>query len=215
MFRGVFAAVILLSGVAVDDGAKAVLERTRSSTTTYASYEWMTVRDEEGANLDGWAAEFHRGDWHRIETQWRHALTNCRTGDAYIYEVSSGTLRQFDDKQNATCGVTSAGGIESVERLPSVSIKPYGRLDFIRVTDARRIRNYQVDSRGLLVRADWFQRDGSRFPCLIQEPVAILRVLPAQDIFSVKSIAKAVTPERYRQNPMPATAKGPSGKSCS
>ena len=214
MLRSILAGILLLAGAPTVDGANAILARSRNSMATYASYQWIILRDAEGANLDGWSAEFHRGKWHRIENRWVHVLANCVTGDAHIYEISTGRTRQFRDEQNATCGITGFGDIESVVRLPSVSVKPFGRLDFIRVTDKKRIRHYQVDARGALVRVDWFQRDGSRYPCLIQEPLEISSVLPSPDLFSVNSLARTVTPEKYRHAPGVISSTGPSGSSC-
>ena len=215
MLRGALAAVLLLSGAATSNSGESALARSRNTTATYASYQWMIQRDGEGANGDGWAAEFHHGVWHRIENGFRHALANCRTGDAYVYELSTGESHHFQDKLNANCGITSAGGIESAVRLGGLSTKLFGRLDVFKVIDSERTRHYEVNNFGALIRVDWFPRDGSRYPCLIQQPVAIFSKLPFDDIFSVKSLISTVTPEEYRHRPSRVSNTGPSGKNCS
>ena len=214
MLRGILAGIVLLAGASSDDVANAILERSRNSTATYASYQWFIARNADGGNSDGWFSEFHRGNLHRIENRWVRVLANCVTGDTHIYEISTGQTRQFQDENNAICGITGFGDIESVDRLPSVTIKPFGKLDFIRVTDKKRIRHYQVDLRGVLVRVDWFQRDGSPYPCIIQVPIEVRPALPARDIFSVKSLARTVTPEKFRHAPEIVSSIGPSGLSC-
>lgn len=207
-------AVVVLGGGAADDGARAVLARTKTTSATYASYGWMTSRDGSGSNEDSWASEFHSGDWHRIENRWRHVLANCRTHDLFEYEVATGELKRGKDADSSACGITLDGGIDSVVRLASVKSNLYGKLDAIRVTDERRVRRYQVDTRGILVRVDWRARDGSQFPCLDQEPIAILPTLPSKNIFTEKSLAKTVTPEAYQTRPSKMSETAPSGKRC-
>jgi hypothetical protein len=209
----ILAAAAILGCGASDDDTRAVLASTKTTAATYASYQWMIERGENGENEDGWAAEFNSGDWHRIENRFRHVLGNCRTHELFEFEVATGEVRHGKDTGSAVCGVALDGGIDAIARSPSIK-SAYGTLDTIRVTDKERVRHYQVDKRGILFRVDWFPRDGSRFPCLVQQPVAILPTLPAKNIFSEKTLATTVTPEKYRGRPQAVSDSGPSGKRC-
>ena len=214
MLRGALVAVVLLAGAGSGDGAQSVLECSRITADTYAAYDWMVERDQEGANRDAWTAEFHRGHWHRIENPWRRVITNCETGETYSYEISNGLIDQWTDKTNAVCGISDRTGIESVVRLPGLTDPVFGPLDVIRVTDARLTRTYQVNPHGALIRIDWAATDGSRYPCFIQHPVAYSAELPAEDIFSQASLSQTVTPENYREAPKSVPPNGPSGNQC-
>lgn len=206
--------LVLLGGTVADSGSREVLERSRATTADFAEYEWMVERDEEGVSQDGWAAEYHRGHMHRIENPWRRVISNCETGETYSYEVSSGRVDQWTDKTNAICGISDRTGIESLVGFPSLTDAAFGPLDTIRISDARLTRTYQVNPQGALIRVDWFSTDGSRYPCFIQHPVAYSANLPAQDIFSVESLSKIVTPEQYQQVPKSVPPIGPSDKQC-
>ena len=209
--RFAIVAIALTCG-ATDDGARAVLSRTKNTNATYASYQWMVQRDENGGDHDGWAAEFHRGDWHRIENQWRRAVANCRTHKGFILEVATGEIQRLDASN--VCGVDDTVPITSVVRLPSIPASGYGALDVIRVIDEHRVRSYQVDRRGALVWVNWSPRDGLLYPCLTQESAAILTTLRADDIFTRKSLAVAATPSRYQQRPMHFAVNGLPGIRC-
>ena len=214
MFSSIFAAMALLAGSAADDGAQSVLDRSRTTTETYAAYDWMVERDLEGANGDAWTAEYHRGHWHRVENPWRRVISNCETGETYSYEVSSGLIEQWTDRTNAVCGISDRTGIKSVVRLPGLTDPVFGPLDVISVSDARLTRVYQVNPKGALIRIDWAATDGSRYPCFIQHPVAYSAELPAEDIFSQASLSQTVTPENYREAPKSVPPNGPSGNQC-
>jgi len=113
------------------------------------------------------------------------------------------------------CGISTGGSIESVARLPSIAFSPFGPLDAIKVTDATRVRYYQVDKRGVIMRANWTARDGSAYPCVQTEPIARLTTLPPGDIFSKASLGSSVVAAQYRHPPPNFPAQALSGKRCS
>lgn len=203
----------IVCGAAADDDPESVVTRTKTTTATYASYDWMIERDAEGAANDGWAAEFNAGDWHRVESASRRFLANCRTHVGYIYDVASDETVSDDTVWVGACGIYTGTQILSVDRLPGVTTKA-GAIDVIRITDRQRIRYYQVDARGVILRSNWTAANGSPAPCLQGEPIARLNTLPPGDIFSRASLARSVVAERYRKQPRTLPATGLSGKSC-
>ena len=209
-----FAFVLPLLCGAVGDDARAVLDRTKTTTATFASYDWMTARDDKGLGSDMWVAEFHSGDWYRGESAVLRVVVNCRTHEGYSFNVLSGDLRRDDTLYVGDCGISTDGSIESVERLPMATDSAFGRLDVIKVTDATRVRYYQVDKRGVIMRSNWTARDGSAYPCVQAEPIARLAKLPAGDIFTKASLATSAVAPAYRRPRSPFPSKALSGKSC-
>jgi len=205
--------VFLLTPGATGDDARTVLDRTKTTAATYASYDWMTGRDEKGIANDMWVAEFREGNRYRAETVDFRAVVNCHTHEGYSLNVRSGELKR-DDTLYDECGVSTSGSIESVVRLPSVTSSAFGMLDVIKVTDATRIRYYQVDRRGVIMRSNWTARDGSPYPCIQAEPIARVATLPPGDIFSPKSLTTSVVATQYRRPPPVFPVTGLSGKRC-
>ena len=216
MRRAAFLAVVVaLSIGAADDDARAVLDRTKTTTATFASYDWMTGRDEKGLGSGMWVAEFHSGDWYRGESAVVRVIVNCRTHEGYSFNVASGELRRDDTLYAGDCGIATGGSIESVERLPTIAKSAFGTLDVIKVTDASRVRYYQVDKRGVIIRSNWTARDGSAYPCVQAEPIARLTTLPAGEIFTKASLATSVVAAQFRRPPSAFPAQALSGKPCS
>lgn len=198
---------------ATPDDPETVITRTKTTTVTYAAYDWMIERDAEGAANDGWAAELHAGDWHRGENAVMRTLANCRTHEGWVHNVASGETWADDTLWLGACGISTAAQILSVDRLPGATGKS-GALDVIKVTDRQRVRYYQVDARGVIWRNNWTAANGSPAPCLQAEPIARLSVLPPGDIFTRASLTRSVVAERYRTAPKELPATGLSGKSC-
>jgi hypothetical protein len=204
---------VLLIGAAGEDDPEAVLLRTKETTATYAAYAWHVERDDEGAALDSAIAEFHSGDWHRVDGPKYRLLANCKTHVGYVYDVATGETGANDRVYLGACGIATDEQILSVDRLP-FAVGKYGTLDVIRVTSRTLIRYYAIDQRGVIIRSQWTAANGSPAPCTQTEPIAILAKLPPGEIFSKASLARSVIAERYRKPPRDLPASGLSGKNC-
>jgi hypothetical protein len=204
---------LLLLG-AMDDGAQAILDRTKTTTATFAAYDWMTGRDEKGRGNDMWVAEFRSGGMYRAETAYVRVVIDCRTHEGYSLNVQTSEVSRDDTLYTGDCGISTSGTIESVARLPSINDSRFGPLDAIKVIDATRIRYYQVDRRGAIIRANWTARDGATYPCVQTEPIARLDVLPSGDIFSKASLTSSFVATQYRRPPPSYPAAALSGKPC-
>ena len=52
----------------IDAGAAEVIDLTRTTSTTYSVYTWNRLTLPGAAPFEEWAAEFHDGHFHRVET---------------------------------------------------------------------------------------------------------------------------------------------------
>lgn len=204
---------VLLVGAQVEDSPEAVLMRTKTTQATYTAYEWNAARDEEGNPSGEWAAEFHSGDWHRLEVPRVRIVANCRTHEGYSYDVKSNTSRASDTAWLGACGIDTAGQIIAVDRMPSIQGKN-GRLDVIRIKGTPWLRYYAVDRNGVIVQSNRVAPNGSPAPCLQNRAVAILSSLPTKDMFSRASLARSFVPDRYRQPPKGPPPPGLAGTRC-
>lgn len=208
------ASLLLLTLVAAaNDGADAVVGRTRTTSATYATYSRVFALTDDGDADNGWAAEFHSGDWHRNESAKFRVIANCRTHVGYAFDVESQQLQKAPDIYKGACGIVDAPDVIATDRLAPVTGK-YGRLDVVRITDTRFTRFYAIDAHGVIVRSIWSAKNGSPAPCFQIEPNAIMNVLPAGNIFSVASLKDSVVPTRYRVMRQRIPDVGLSGKSC-
>ncbi len=207
------AAAGLLVGAQGEDDGWPVVQRTKTTRATYTAYEWNVVRDDEGNPQDGWAAEFHSGDLHRLEIAGARIVANCRTHEGHIYDVKAGETQDSDTIWLTACGIDTTDQIVAVDRLAPIADKS-GPLDVIRIKGGAWVRFYAIDRNGVIVRSNRIAANGSPSPCVQNRAVAILPTLPARDLFTRASLAKSFVPERYRQPPATPPLPGLGGAHC-
>lgn len=208
------AALLIGADKDADQSARALLERTKTTTATYASYGWLYQRDDEGNRTDTWALELHRGELYRGEGIKVRTLVNCRTHVGWLYDIASDTLTRNDEIWVGACGIFSGGQIIAVDLLAPINDRRFGRLDVLRVTDRRNLRYYAIDRRGVIIRSAWAAANGSPAPCIQQEPIAILQKLPADTLFMPEALKHSLVPERYRAAPKAVPPLALSGRRC-
>lgn len=199
---------------AADESAEALIQRTKAPSATYSLYQWAVQRGEEGQVMDAWFAEFNSGDWHRVERPMGRAIANCRTHMGYIYIVETGEIRANDQVWITACGVSTFDQILSADRLPAITMPGYGKLDMLKVGEARTNRLYAIDRNGILIRAQWTATNGSPSPCMQIEPIAMQPKLPAKDMFTPESLKRSFMPEKYMTRPKDFPAAGLAGHGC-
>jgi len=208
------AALLIGADEDADQRAWALLQRTKTTTATYASYGWLYQLDDEGNRTDTWALELHRGDWYRGEGIKIRTLVNCRTHAGWLYDIASDTLSRNDEIWIGACGIFSGGQITAVDLLAPVNDRRFGRLEVLRVTDQRNLRYYAIDRRGVIIRSAWAAANGSPAPCIQQEPIAILQKLPGDPLFVPEDLKRSLVPERYRSAPNTVRPLALSGRHC-
>jgi hypothetical protein len=183
-----------------DPRAQEVFERTKRTEATYSLYSWHWREGRFGPPIQHWAAEFHSGSKHRVETPEVRVIADCaaRTGTVYfIAEERSESAPAF---AAAACGINANVPIRRLEWLGRKESR-FGPVDTIRIVDVIDERTYAVDQKGVLVGSEYSARDPARRDCVKTEPLAYLADLPAGDAFSEDSLRRSLVPERYRQGP--------------
>jgi hypothetical protein len=195
-----------------DPNALAILSRSRDTQATYALYVWNRIHRMGEPVNEEWAAEFHRGYQHRVETPKYRIIADCATNLGYVYDVDKGSLQESSDAGAVACGVSIANEIVSVEARGSTP-SAYGQLDVIRVVDSKDERFYAVDARGILVRTSVFPASGSSGYCVQAEPIAVSDQLPAGEWFTPESLKHSAVPTNYRKA-IPIEGPSVSGQPC-
>lgn len=185
----------------IDARALAVFERTKTTTATYALYSWNWVQDPEGNIRSEWAAEFHDGALHRVETPAARLVANCLTGDGTIYDVASGDRWSEEWVAKAACGINSNIELRALEWVGQADSR-FGPLETIRLIDAVNTRYYVVDTKGVLIASEYFSRHDHVANCLQSEPLAVESRLPRDDLFTEASLEHSAVPEKFRQAPV-------------
>ena len=198
---------------ATDGGAEAIANLTRTTISTYAAYEWGGAVNENGSTEEHWTAEFHSGDWHRMEGPNMRVVANCRTHVGFFYDVTKNESTDAPNAYRGACGIYASPDGTSAIRLPSVE-SASGRLDRIQITDQKFVRDYAVTSSGVIMASDWNPKSGLQFPCIRSRTVAVVDKLPEGVIFSRQSLALQVTPQKYVLRPVNPKLILLSGKPC-
>ena len=185
--------------------ARTIFDRTKTTTATYAAYQWYWVRTDDGSPHGGWGAEFHKGKLHRVELPWQRIVADCEAGTGTMFDVTQGTISRGPEHARSACGIDSNEPILGLKWLDRVD-GPFGEADRIAVHDARQERIYAVSDSGVLVAAEIFPAAPDARFCLQNEVMAVDLTLPEGDIFSEESLAGSIVPDRYRQ--APAAPKG-------
>jgi hypothetical protein len=74
-------------------------------------------------------------------------------------------------------------------------------VDMLRVVDPADERIYAVDRAGVLVASEIFPRGKVPGSCLQQEPLAIEKTMPAEDMFSKASLQQSFAAGRFAARP--------------
>ncbi len=196
----------------IDKHAAEVLLRTRQVSITYAVYQWNEVADNSEAGRSEWAAEFHSGNMHRVETPLVRVVADCSTFSGFMYDVAK---KQTTADRNAgvyACGVNLGRRPRLLEYVKHVSSK-YGLLDVIHVVDDQDDRFYGISTAGVIITTEYtsLKNDGH---CLQGVTVELTDKLPQSDLFSEASLAETAVAEKYRSTPKIDPAPGQNGKVC-
>jgi hypothetical protein len=197
----------------IDPVANTVVERTRQTQSTYAVYLWGSALDKDGNTEEHWSAEFHSGDWHRMDSPKIRVIANCRTHVGYFHDVATGQTTDAPNAYRGSCGIYDAPDVSEIIKLDSIS-SDNRQLDQIKITDAKFIRQYAIDSDGVIVGSDWTAKDGSAAPCVKTRAIAVIPILPEKDIFSEVSLARSVVPVQYQSMPKKLAKLHLSGRRC-
>jgi hypothetical protein len=185
---------------APDARARAVFDRTKQTQATYAHYSWNWVKGSGFATGPHWSAEFHRGRLHRVETPHIRVVADCAAGTGTFFHVETGEGEDSPAAARAACGINSNVPLRSLQWLGRKPSR-FGPVDVVRILDPAEERIYAVDDDGVLVSTEIFPRDPAAEYCVQQEPLAIERALPADDMFSKDSLRRSFAAPRFETVP--------------
>ena len=177
-----------------DPKAKAVIERSQRTTASYAQFAWNDVPDD-GEIKDGWSAEFHRGNLHRVETPFVRVIADCKEMIGTRLSVLTGEKITDPSVAKAACGINANFQIHSAKWLGRHETK-FGMAE--RVTAEESIRTYEVLDSGALVTSVYQGHDGRQ---LVNNWSLAISPSAPSDIFSELSLERTAVPAEFRRAP--------------
>lgn len=182
------------------DTALGILARTKAATATYSLYSWNWITPPGIPPTEEWSAEFNEGHLHRVETPRDRLVANCVEKSGTAYHVASAETFSGPGVAGAACGIDTNTPIISIRYIGRV-VDRLGPADRVEVTDAQRIRTYDVTSDGILIRTIYALNTPEKPIVLDVETAALVRKLPRQNIFDPSSLAQSVVPDAYKKAP--------------
>lgn len=180
------------------EAAKAVLERTKTTTSTYSLYLWNRItRPGEPAFEEG-SAEFHKGNLHRVETPRDRVVADCKAKLGFYLSSASVEIVEGPKVAAAACGIDTNSPFLSIELLPDVPTR-FGTAQRVRVVDANTVREYDVLGNGALVRATYTENRPGGSQLIVSEAVRLENTVPDDAIFSRDSLAKSFLPKDLKR----------------
>jgi len=180
---------------------KEVVDRTKTTRATYAVYTWNEL-SRDGATVQEWAAEFHSGDKHRVETPRDRLVADCKAQTGSGLTPATGDTIDGPAVARAACGINTNKTFLAVEWKGQVET-PFGMADRVRLVDKDDIRTYDVSPSGVIVHATYARNTPDAPVELISEAVGVLPDLPAPDMFDKASLARSYVPDRFKAAPRP------------
>lgn len=181
---------------------KAVVDRTKATTATYALYSWNEM-NTDGQPVEEWAAEFHSGDKHRVETPRDRVIADCKAQTGVALNLATNEIVEGPVVAKGACGISTARPFTAAEWLGSTRT-PFGSADRVRLEDKDNVRTYEISQTGVILRATYADNTADRPLRLSSEAVAVLAELPEPDIFDRASLHRSVVPDRFKTAPKPA-----------
>ena len=135
----------------IDEQAQAAVDRTRNPTSAYSLFTWNEGNTPERGRISEWAAEFHRGQLHRVETPLHRLVADCDKGTGTVLDVKTGEQFTNDRVAKAACGVDANVSIVTM-RFLGRELGRFGFVDRVEITDNDGgLRTYDIDRIGAIV----------------------------------------------------------------
>lgn len=173
--------------------AKAILDTTKTTRSTYSIYIWNTVTNPEKIPFKEASAEYHSGDLHRVETPRDRIIANCREKTGAYLAVTSGKLIEGPSVAAAACGINTNFPILAMASLGEVKTK-FGKAQRISVTDAQTVREYDVSPEGILLKSIYRENRVGGAILIVSEVVRLERQVPDQAMFVQTSLSRRYLP---------------------
>lgn len=180
----------------ITDEATALIALTRETRATYSIVSANRIYREKGRVVREWAAEFHDGVQHRVETPRDRIVADCEAKTGTYFGVESWKVFGNSGVAGAACGVSANAKILTA-RTDGLRDTAFGPATHLIVTDDNAIRTYDIAPDGAILGATISARDG-RIQ-LVSRAVYYKAKVPT-GIFSVVSLAQSAVPEAWRKS---------------
>ena len=182
---------------AIDPEAAQLIKFTRQTKATYSAFSWNVITQPDGDLIEEWAAEFHSGSLHRVETPRERVIADCAAMTGTYLDLASGEIVSGERIAKIACGIADHLGIASAKMLPAANGR-YGPVRRLAVEDGSTVRTYSIDARGLIVAEQIALPDGH--VSLVMQVVAVKKTVSPR-IFTVASLQRSAVPARYKVKP--------------
>jgi hypothetical protein len=184
------------------DAAKvqAVIERSKKARTTYAVYQWQRITLEGALPREEWAAEFNAGSLHRVETVPGRVVANCDTMKGSYLSLATHTVAAGSRYADAACGIDTARSLVDQNWLGVVQT-PFGKANRVRLVDSDYVRTYDINDKGVIVRAVYRKNAPGKPLVLVEVAVALSSSLPSGRLFDEASLQSSFVPDKYKEAP--------------
>lgn len=179
--------------------ATKLIALTRETRTTYSLVTWNRIHRPDAAIVEDWAAEFHDGIHHRVETPRNRMVADCEAMTGTYVEIPTGKIVTGAQVARAACGINANKPILAA-RLGGKRQSRFGAVVRVAVVDSDNVRTYDVAENGALLAATMSDRKGNRL--LTTWAVSYSPHVPA-DIFSEASLARSVVPAELKRAQAP------------
>lgn len=180
----------------IEPDAEKVIALTRETRENYSVFIWYTITDQLGLPREEWAAEFNRGNMHRVETPHVRIVADCETMTGSSFYVPSGEIYRNPKVARTACGIQANSKIISA-KVTGTSNGQYGTVTSLRIVDNEAVRTYEVASNGAIINGTIDDRNNGGG--LTGRTLAMLEDAP-DDIFTEESLFESAVPEEYQQN---------------
>jgi hypothetical protein len=176
----------------------AVLALTRTTKATYSVCTWNVVTPTQEVHIEEWAAEFHKGVLHRVETPRDRIVANCATGKALYLSLITGEVSTSPSLAGVACGINANRVFTAKHMIARETRGAYGPVTRIELDDALNRRTYDVLDDGAIVAATTRDNDDTGVERVTSKTLSYSRSVPAEDLFSPESLKRSAVPETCR-----------------
>lgn len=177
--------------------ARALIALTRETRATYTVVGSNIIYLPDGTEVREWAAEFHDGIHHRVETPRDRMVADCEAMTGIHFNVATVEIDEEPWVARAACGVQANSTMLSA-RLGGTRQTRFGPATHLVIIDETDIRTYDVAPDGALIGATITGRDGKKK--LVMRAIYYAPKV-ADGIFSANSLGRSAVPAHLREPP--------------
>ena len=176
------------------DDPDGIIARTRETSATYSLFSWNIITLPNLPVQEEWAAEFHKGNLHRVETPRDRIVADCLVMTGTYLRLGTGKTTEGPAVARAACGIQANSQVLE-SRITGSSTGRFGVTHSVLVRDPTNVRTYEVAANGALVAATIDDLESNR---LLKSFAIELSPTAPEDIFTVESLSRSAVPVEFR-----------------